>query len=290
MNNVIQRYTDEHGETIVYAPENAVSIQTIETLEEWREAKRVREAIRNGPIQNYVNCYHESAASLNNVLSVDELGAIMKLITYIKMNADGALYYEGKRMNNALMAKAIGKGVRQTATIAATLHRVGVLSREKVGRTYVYSVEDRYHSMGYVVKGEQYTKVMQVKTRTDVRNLSVQAAGVLYKMLPFFNYEHFYLCTNPNEAEEDAIYPISHRQFADLVDVDRNVIDRGVKELMRFGFIGKFSSSNGELYAVNPDIATRRKNIYDETSEKMRGMFRMATKQAISVKKSELPF
>lgn len=294
MADSIQTYIDESGRTVVYGYADEISAVEHTTLEDWREGKRRREMVERGPILNYVNCYHEPVAALNDVLDVNELGAMMKLIPYIKMNADGALYYEGKRMTPALAAKALGVSANQARRLLARLYDEGVLLREKSGKFYVYSVDERYHTIGYVVKDAQFTKVLQVKTRTDIRNISIHAAGVLYKMLPFFNYEHFFLCTNPNEKDEDAIYPLSHREFADMVGIGRNVINRGMTELMRNGFILKATASNGEIYVVNPDIATRRKNMYDENSEKVRGLFRVAKRQGdrkqASIKTGELPY
>lgn len=295
LNNAINRYHDpETGRAILYGYEDEVSVMTNETLDEIRENKRKKAYVESGPTKHYVNCYHEPIAALNDVLDVNEIGAVMKLIPYIRMNTYGQLYYEGDLMTVELMAKAIDRSVRHTKTLAAKLFKEGVLIRDKVGRSYVYSIDDRYHSMGYVIEGAQYTKVLQVKTRTDIRNLTIQSAGVLYKMLPFFNYEHFVLCTNPNEANEGNIYPISHREFSAMVGVHRSVVDSGIKELMRYGFLSKFTSSNGELYIVNPDVATRRRNMNDETSEKVRGLFRLAERQGennmLTMRTECLPF
>lgn len=294
MTNAIQTYIDDDGRKVVYGYADEVSMLTNEVVEEIQEKKRLKAYIEREPTKHYVNCYHGPIAALNEILDVNEIGAIMKLIPYVRMNADGKLYYESNRMTVELMAKAIERSVRHTKTLVAKLFKEGVLTREKVGRSYVYSVDGRYHSMGYVVEGAQFTKVYQMKTRTDIRNISIQSAGVLYKMLPFFNYEHFVLCTNPNEADEDNIYPLSHREFARMVGVNRSVIDAGVKELIRYGFLSKFTSSNGELYIVNPDVATRRKSSIDESTEKVRSFFRLAERQGernvIGIRVDELPY
>lgn len=294
LSNAVQSYIDEDGRKILYGYADEISAQPNEVIDEWREGKKRREYIANGPVLNYVNCYHEPVAALNDVLDVNELGAIMKLIPYIKMNTGGQLFYEGERMTVNLIAKALGISVNQTRRITDKLLEEGVISRERAGKPFVFSVDEQYHTIGHVVKGAQYTKVLQVKTRTDIRSITIRAAGVLYKMLPFFNYEHFYLCSNPNEFDEEMIYPLSHGEFADMVGVGRNVIDRGIRELTRHGFMLKVESYNGEIYVINPDIASRRKNMYDENSEKVRGFFRMAKRQGdrinVAIRKEELPY
>ncbi|MHC8516206.1 hypothetical protein [Sporosarcina sp. ITBMC105] len=77
MTNAIQSYTDEDGRKIVYGYEDEVSIQTHVTLEEWAEERRRREYVKRLPVKNYVNSYHMSVASLNYVLDIAELGAII---------------------------------------------------------------------------------------------------------------------------------------------------------------------------------------------------------------------
>ncbi|MGY3188793.1 hypothetical protein [Lysinibacillus sp. TE18511] len=272
MNTAIQRYIDEHGREVVYGYSDEVSIQTHEQLEEWREDKKRRE-LSVGPNRYYVNCYHEPIAELNDILSVEELGTMMKLIPYMRMHTDGHLYYGTDRMTAQLVAKAIGRKLRQTQTILASLVTHGILFREKVGRSFVYGVNDRYHSMGNVVKGAAFTKLYQTKTRTDITNLTIQSAGVLYKMLPFFNYAHYYLSENPNEIDASKIQHLSHRKFAEMVNVSRNTINEAMRELRRYGFIMSVESYGNQLYRINPDVMFRKKNEYDEYTESVREDF-----------------
>lgn len=288
---MVEYYYDElSGETKIIANSETHFVKSYEEQAAQQAYAIRRESIERGPTLNYVSCYHEPLKELNALLGVNELGAIMKLIPYIKMNTEGRLYYESKPMTAQLAAKAIGRATRQTSAILSSLLKADVVYREKHGRAYVYGVTERYHRMGSVMKGALFTKVLQVKTRTDIRNLSIEAAGVFYKMLPFFNYEHFVLCTNVDEEELSEIHPMSHRKFADMVNVDRGVINRGIKELMRYGFIGTFSAYNGVLYRVNPDVATRRRNLFDDRTEQVRQDFRMAERVALEIKDEELPF
>lgn len=274
LSNTIKSYYDEEsGRDIVYGYADEVSMLTNETVEEIQTNKRRKEAIARGPIKHFVNCYHEPIAALNDVLTVDELGAVMKLIPYIRMNTEGRLYYGPSQMTPQLASRAIGKSLRQTRTILATLTDLNVLYREKVGRSFVYGVNDCYHAMGTIKKGAQYTKVMQMKTRTDITKISTLAAGILYKMIPFFNYAHYYLTDNPNEPDVTKLRLISHRDFADMVKVNRNSVNAGMLELRRHGFIMSTDSFGVQLYRINPDIMSRRKDMYDEQTEAIRKDF-----------------
>jgi hypothetical protein len=277
MSNVIQTYQDpDTGRTIAYGDIDEVSVVPHAVLNEWREAKARKEASERGPVRYYVNCYHDKVAELNDLLDVNELGALMKLLPYLRMNTGGMLYSGKERMTTKLASKAIGKSERQTASLINKMIEVGVMSKEREGRTVVYCVNEEYHSIGKYVRDTFYTKLYQVKTRTDIAKISIQTAGVLYKMLPFFNYEHYYLCINPEETDEMKITHMSHRQFADLVNVGRNTVNDAMKDLIANGFIMSLQSFGGQLYRINPDVMFRKKVDYGEYTEFVRMQFEQA--------------
>jgi hypothetical protein len=295
VSNVIQKYYDpETGKTIVYGDIEEVSIMSRDDLDDWRAAKARKEAAERGPIRYYVNCYHDNVAKLNDLLDVNELGALMKLLPYLRMNTGGHLYSGKERMTTKLAAKAIGKSERQTITYINRMIEVGVMSKERDGRKVVYCVNEEYHSIGKYVRDTFYTKLYQVKTRTDIAKISIQSAGILYKMLPFFNYEHYYLCINPEETDEMKITHMSHRQFADLVKVNRNTVNEAMKELMAHGFIMSLQSYGGQLYRINPDVMFRKRIDYDEHTEFVRMQFEQARRGVeqtyASVNIDDLPF
>lgn len=295
MSNVIQKYHDpETGKTIVYGDIEEVSVVPHAVLEEWREAKARKEAAARGPIRYYVNCYHDKVAELNELLDVNELGALMKLLPYLRINTGGHLYSGTQRMTTKLASKAIGKSERQTTTLINRMIEVGVMSKEREGRSVVYCVNEEYHSIGKYVRDTFYTKLYQVKTRTDIAKISIQSAGILYKMLPFFNYAHYYLCSNPDETDEMKITHMSHRQFASMVNVNRNTVNEAVKELMANGFIMSLQSFGGQLYRINPDVMFRKRIDYDEHTEFVRMQFEQARRGVVQsyaeVDTDDLPF
>jgi hypothetical protein len=293
MNNAINKYYDpETGKTIIYGDAEVVSAVPYDELEQWRENKRRKEAAERGPIRYYVNCYHDKVAELNNLLDVNELGALMKLLPYLRMNTGGQLFSGKERMTTKLAAKAIGKSERQTIRLINKMIEVGVMSKEREGRAVVYCVNEEYHSIGKYVRDTFYTKLYQVKTRTDIAKISIQTAGILYKMLPFFNYAHYYLSINPEETDEMKITHMSHRQFADLVNVDRDLVNKAMKELISQGFLMSLQSFGGQLYRINPDVMFRKRVDYDELTEFVRMEFEQS-KRGVSqamVDIEDLPF
>lgn len=292
MTDAINRYQDDDGREIVYGYADEVSIQTNETLDEWRDAKRRKELRESGPTRYYVNCYHDTAKLLSETLKVTELGVLMKLIPYLKMNSGGQLVHNGSRMTSSAIAKAIGKGKRTTDELLADLVSHGVLFTERDGRFVVYGINEFYHSIGKHVRKTYYTKVYQVKTRTDIANLTIQAAGLLYKMIPYFNYEYCCLCDNPEETDKTKLRYMSHIQLAQLIGVDRKFIDRYMKELRKYGFVATFLLHESELYVINPDIMYRKRDEYTSYAEALRTLFVISESytEQINVKLADLPY
>lgn len=294
MNNAIQQYRDpETGRTIVYGYKDEVSIVTNETVEDWREAKARKKAIESDN-RHYVNCYHEPIVGLNETLAVNELGTIAKLLPYIKMKSGGKLFYEGKQMGIAEVRKAIGKGQRQATTLIAALVERGVLFAEYDGKRLVYGVSEKFHTIGHTLVNQYYTKIYQTKLRADLKEVSIQAAGVLYKALPFFHYSRYYLCHNPNVSESAGeIRHLTQRKFAEIVNVDRKVVERAIKELARQGFVMLSEAYGATVMMVNPDVMYRQKEA-NEYTEFVRYKFSQAKanveQNGVDVNIDELPY
>lgn len=292
MSNAVQRYTDEQGREVVYGYSDEISVVSLETLEEWREAKKRRELTKS-PQRLFIRCYHDSIKELSDSLSITDLGALMKIIPYVKLSSGGRLYREGERMTSTHISKVIRKSKRTTEMIIGRLVERGVLTTEKDGKYLYYNVSDEYHSIGKHAKDSYFTKVYQVKTRTDIDNLSIQAAGLLYKIIPYFNYEWCCLCENPDEVNIENIRFLSHRQIGELLNVNRKFIDRYTKELIRFGFIAKHVVYEAELYVINPDVMYRKKDEYTAYAESLRALFGLGercSEQMTSITMTELPF
>lgn len=292
MSNAVQQYTDEHGRVVLYGFADEISAVPNETLDDWRDAKKRRE-LAASPQRLFVSCYHDTSKELSDILAINELGAIMKLVPYIKISSGGQLFKDGERMTSSHIAKVIRKSKRASEIILGDLVEHGVLNAERDGRFIYYSVNERFHSIGKHVRSAYFTKVYQVKTRTDIDNLTIQAAGLLYKMIPYFNYEWCCLCENPEETDEKKIRYLSHIQIGQLLGTDRKFIDRYTKELMRYGFIAKYIVYEAELYVINPDVMYRKRDEYTPYAESLRTLFSMGeacSEQMASISVAELPY
>lgn len=290
-------YDEDIGKTLTIVPTDDYVVKHKETVRQQRDYLVRKEAIERGGIRNYVTAYHGPVRKLNDILNLNELGAIMKLLPYMRFDRNGALMDGSKRMGVDDIAKVIGKTKRWTIEILASLVRAGVLISEKDGRRNVYNVSETYHTIGRVLEGTPYTKIYQTKTRADIAHISIQAAGVLYKMIPFIHYERLYLCANPNERDFESIRHLSQARFAAEINVDDGTASRCMRELIRHGFVMRSEVFGSTVIMMNPDVMFRKKTDYDEYTEWVRYQFRQGyaassddVETGVHVDISTLPF
>lgn len=276
--NLHDYYDEDEKRNYLLVPEDEYEVANKSHKEQQREYFARQKAIESDT-RYYVNCYHDAILELNEKLDVNELGAIMKLIPYLKMDSGGQLVYRSKRMGITEIRKAIGKGDRWTRDIVKVLTDAGVLEADKDGRRNVYNVVERYHTIGHTLKDRYYTKLYQTKTKTDIKDITVQAAGVLYKMLPFFHYEKYYLCANPNERNPEKLHHLTQAELSRLTNVSQDVINRGVRELRKYGFMMMQDAYGAQVMMINPDIMYRKKEA-DDYTDTVRYQFKQAKANA----------
>lgn len=208
--------------------------------------------------KRYVNCYHDPIKDVTQTLKLNELGALIKLLPYLRFKGSGLLEAKGKPMTTKDIAKVIGKGERTAKGIIANLLAEGVLVKEGERKGTRYYVAERFHTIGYTLEGQAFTKLYQRETRLRADKLAIQEAGLLYKMIPYFHYQTYFLCANPDaDNREEELAHLNQSQIADLIGESRETIKRGVNALMAQGFVMKISSFNTSRILVNPDVMFR---------------------------------
>ncbi|MGF7045702.1 hypothetical protein J2T13_000162 [Paenibacillus sp. DS2015] len=293
MTTDIYTYFDTDIERWMQAvPVDGYRTESEENIARKREYAQRQDAINKDP-RHYVASYHEPVRKLSALLALNELGAVMKLLPYMRLDKSGKLYYEGKRMGSAEISKAIGKATRWTATLISTLTSCGVLTESREGRRKVYEIGAEYHSIGKSLSGGRYTKVYQTKTRSDVKNLSVQAAGLLYCMIPYIHYERLYLCHNPDGDDFDALNHMVQSDLARILGEERSTISRSMRELSLNGFIMRSESYGVIVIKMNPDVMFRKSYTEDEYTESVRYEFtqnKRLAESAFDGSDEELPY
>ena len=268
-------YFDElEGRTLTIVDEEEYDVVDREQREAVRSYYRREEAIKTGGNLRYVNSYHEPIKDVSRRVPLHVLGALLKLLPYMSYDHCGVLIRGGKRKGIDEVAAAVGKKPRASKEIVRQIRESGVLETEKEGRRDVYAISDVYHSIGYTRQAERYTKFYQAAARERLGNVSIHAAGLLYKMLPYFSYEYYYLCENPDERSIDLVKALTIRKLAQLVGESHERVIAYLRELSRYGFVMVSGTYDTFTIKVNPDVVYRKK-YRDEYAETLAADFRL---------------
>jgi DNA-binding transcriptional ArsR family regulator len=185
---------DETGEVKYLVNPIEYTIISKAQRDSFRKKLEREHAIKSGRSKNWVACYHDAVKSLSSKLSLEEMGAVFLLLPYMNLRKKGELTFQGDRMNVSIISKAIGKSVPQTKRLLPKLVDAGVLYKEREGRNFFYGVSEEYHTIGKGHTGH-FTKLYQQFTLTlkNEYDLTIQLAGLLYAILPYFHFKTFLL-------------------------------------------------------------------------------------------------
>lgn len=245
----------ETGEIKLAIDPNKYQITSIAQREAFK--KKLEFEIRKRT-NNWVACYHETIKELPQKITLEELGTLFLLLPYMNFKKQGQLTMKGERMELKHIEKAISKSRRRTIEIVSDLVDVGVLEREREGKKVFHNVAPAFHTIGRTNHG-YFTKTYQqfVLTLKNKYDLTIQLAGVLYAILPYFHYSTFMLCTNPNEADEQKVDPITPNELSELLNIPVKTVYKHMNGLVLRGVIVKSSARGVNLYRVNPDLMYR---------------------------------
>lgn len=251
-------YVDENGEERISAPVDSHKVVNLNQSKAYRQKleRERQQSLNRG--RTWVACYHEPIRAIVKQLSLTEAGAIIKLLPYLRFKSGGRLINEGAPLKQKDIQRILGRGRDATIAIIKRLESFGIIDVEKKGRKNEYRFNADYHSIGTVIDDTSFTKLYQVKTREKIKKLSLNQAGMLYKILPFFHYDNYYLCANPDEQDPKVIEHLSREQLAELIGHKPETVSRMMTALRNAGIIMQQRASKSETYIVHPDVMFRR--------------------------------
>ena len=206
---------------------------------------------------HWVASYHDPIERISRELTLTQTGAIIKLLPYMRFKADGKLVKDGNPLNRADIQRIFKRGKTATGEIMTALEGAKVIHKRKEGRANVYYMSDEFHEKGNVKDGVSFTKLYQVRSREITDELNLHEAGVLYKVIPYFHYELFYLCANPNEKDFDKLRFINRQELSDIIGLNVDDITRLVRKLKRLKALMSTESGVTVRYLIHPDLMYR---------------------------------
>lgn len=256
------------------------------SAEAYKEHKRLETLKTLGRGKTWVACYHDPIKEIIQEMTLTEAGAVLKLLPYLHFKAEGKIAKDG----NSLGAKEIGdllnKGKTQTRAIIERLDALKVIVKQKEGRKNVYYISKMFHTMGEVLEGMRFTKLYQKRTKEILDQLKLNEAGLLYKMLPYFHYSEYCLCTNPDEEDATKLDLLTREELAVLIGHEPETVSRYINALINQNVILKMTASKSVNYYVHPDVMFR-KQVEDERTEQIRELFNQFFERLKRSKKTE---
>lgn len=251
-----ERVVNVDGEVGRFVPDTANA--TIRTQEESERAKHfatlpARKRLYNGP--SYFMSSNDAVAEIIRDLSLIEAGALIKLLLELRMNNAGRLdNIDGKPMKKSDLARILGRSRQATNSTIERLVRIGVLT---VATDGCFVISERYHVRGRNTLKTAFTKMYRTYARNIIDKLSLSEIGLLYKVMPFFHYSEYYLCSNADCNPKEIEY-ITREALAEATGHAPDTIGKLMAKLQSVGAVLMTGTKNEVRYLVHPDLIFRQ--------------------------------
>jgi hypothetical protein len=195
-------------------------------------------------------------------LSLNDAGILFKLVTSIQYETGGLIAKAGNRSVKPLkqkeMEKLLNKSKDGTKVALGRLEALGIIRKEKQGRSNAYYVNDELVTFGKSAKKGDFTKVYKTKAIEIIKKLTDNEAGLLFKCMPYVHYELLMLSVNPSETDLDKVQLIRGDSLAQHIGVKHGTLNNLMSRMKHKYVIGFFDvGRNGKAYVMNPDLCDR---------------------------------
>lgn len=212
---------------------------------------------------HWVACHHDSINKVIQDISLIHAGAIMKLLPYMRFNKKGLLMNNNIPLNASDIESILERTRNVTSKILKELIEHKIINVKKQGRKNTYYINEKFHTLGIMKKHSSFTKVFIEKLKEVSEKLNLNELGLLYKILPFFHYEKYCLCENPDETNLDDIVYLTRATLSEKVNYSYDKLGILIKKLTVYGLMLNISSQRKSQYIIHPDLCYRKQNDSD---------------------------
>lgn len=278
---------------------------TIRTPEQQKEFNRILKKIklriqeREVPSKHFTINFHDKLSEVEEALDVRTAGVALTLSLYMERKSGGLLKINGEVMTKQDIDDILAMDDETAKSHLDALKALGILDykRQKVevietkGKNKgkiknisanVYKMNPHHHYMGYLLganKERDFTKVFKEAAKDYLDYISLEARGLLYKLLRFVHFQSYYLVSNPNQdlrsereltfyeniQDErikrtilDAQNDLTMDDFIALTGKSRRSIERYIKEWEYARIVIKNGRGKKASFLINPSIFTRQ--------------------------------
>jgi Mn-dependent DtxR family transcriptional regulator len=284
---VYEVYDIRTGEKVDYK-----YILTQKQMEKLEEKNKMEKALKYGKSRKFAQIKRKPIRWMMSKLTFTEAGAFIKLLPYIHYNQNTLSYSkDGEFLKRKDIAKILGKSEERTKKILKKLCEVGAINKQKIGRENIYIVNERFAYIGKMKnKKSIFTRLYLMPIKDKSKEMTLEELGFLYSIIPFFHYQTYALCHNPDCVFRDQIQFIRRTELAELLKVSPNTVTNLFNKLNKRGVIMYVKAYGVNAYILNPRILSRVHPLVEISSPEYRyvtDLFDAMLSEALREQKSE---
>jgi hypothetical protein len=257
-------YDPETGEALIYGPAETHYLRSKAQAASHNE----RESF-HGRQAEFTFAAMEAIGEVTAVLTTAQCGFLTVLQCYVDYGTNTLINANKSPMKTADMIRTL-RLERKRSTfygfLAACIEH-GIIA-EVDGK---YAVNPRYHFRG-AARNNSVIRMYTARIKQSYDSASKAAdLGLVYRMLPFVNYEMNALCSNPTERDPYEVAWLSGRELAAAIGVSETELSRRIRRITvgEEYVIARITVGGMARYMFNPLVFKRNSRPVDDTAQAM---------------------
>lgn len=157
-------------------------------------------------------------------LNAQDAARVLFIGSYVAWESNRLQYANGRIIRKAGLCELVGMSAKRFSQFFKKLISEEILSESDKGELFMNPTlffRGEIKSNGYDLSDLTHTRVFR-KTIQDLyamfKGRQLSKLGVIYKVLPFLNFETNIICFNPSESDEDLLEPMNLDNLSTLLD------------------------------------------------------------------------
>lgn len=202
---------------------------TIKTTEKRAESYKSISAMQDHERENggFIFAFFTQAKQIEDrfpQLTAQDAARVLFIGSYVAWESNRLQYANGRIIRKSGLCELVGMSAKRFSQFFKKLISEQVLSESDKGELFMNPTlfyRGEIKTNRYDLGDMSHTRVFR-KTIQDLYALfngrQLSKLGVIYKVLPFLNFETNIICFNPSETDEDLLEPMNLDQLSTLLD------------------------------------------------------------------------
>ncbi|NRD76215.1 hypothetical protein HPT25_01665 [Bacillus sp. BRMEA1] len=239
----------------------------------------VRISFKKGPKNGYLIMSDINSLKAANFNDMCKIFGIHKGVELSKMGASKIIKkLESKdflwvtREENDKYGKKRGKDTKHEGRIEET----------------IYEINPKFFAKGRT-ENAQYVKFYLKHFKSLTKGLSPAEKGFLLEIAPYFHYDQYVLCKNPNETDLTKLEFFTREELAVTLEMAYSNVKAKVNVLNKAGIIGEWKTYGVMALYLHPDLVFKKDIIFEDIdyTDKIRKQFEL-NKQSVKDKNKRI--